>query len=325
MNIVIFKNSYVPALKYGGTERVVYYLALELQKLGHNVTLLVRGLTQKSEVNCITYDENLPLAQQLPQGTEIVHLHEGVSEELPCPYVITMHGNLKDQRPLDKNTIFVSKNHAERFGSSSFVLNGLDWSDYSAIDWRRKRDAYHFLGKAAWRIKNVKGAIDIAVAAKEKMNIIGGYRFNFKMGVRFTLTPQASFYGMVGGVEKDQLLNGSKGLIFPILWNEPFGLAVTESLYFGAPVFATPYGSLSELVDPQVGFLSTCKQDLINAVKSNTFDPEVCHEYANDLFNSKIMALEYLKKYERVLNGHVLNEEEPFLQEVQSTKYLPFT
>lgn len=324
MNIVLFKNSYVPALKYGGTERVVYYLALELQKLGHNVTLLVKGLTQKSEVKSIIYDESLPITQQLPKGTEIVHLHEGISEELPCPYVITMHGNLKHQKPLNRNTIFVSKNHAERFGSTSYVLNGLDWNDYSAVDWHAKRDAYHFLGKAAWKIKNVKGAIDIAVAAKERINILGGFRFNFKMGIRFTLTPKASFHGMVGGVEKDQLLNRSKGLIFPILWNEPFGLAITESLYFGAPVFATPYGSLKELVDPQVGFLSANKQELIEAVESNTFDPKTCHEYANDLFNSKVMALEYLKKYEQVLNGHALNEQKPFLQEIQSVKYLPF-
>ena len=44
------------------------------------------------------------------------------------------------------------------------------------------------------------------------------------------------------------LLNASRGLIFPVRWHEPFGLAVIESLYFGCPVFATPYGALPELV-----------------------------------------------------------------------------
>jgi len=195
-----------------------------------------------------------------------------------------MHGNPKNQSPLDLNTIFVSQNHAERFGSNSFVHNGLNWDDYSEVDLEKKRTFYHFLGKAAWKIKNVVGAIDIAKQANKHIDILGGHRFNFKMGLRFTFTHKAHFHGMVGGAEKDMYLKRSKGLIFPVLWHEPFGLAIIESLYFGSPVFATPYGSLPELVKNDVGFLSNKKDELINAVKSNSFKPTICHEYANDLF-----------------------------------------
>ncbi|MEF9931013.1 MAG: glycosyltransferase, partial [Bacteroidales bacterium] len=53
---------------------------------------------------------------------------------------------------------------------------------------------------------------------------------------------------MIGGEQKLNILKESKGLIFPVIWNEPFGLAITESLYCGAPVFGTPYGSLPELI-----------------------------------------------------------------------------
>lgn len=140
----------------------------------------------------------------------------------------------------------------------------------------------------------------------------GGHRFNFKMGLRFTFSPKISFDGMVGGEKKSMLLNGSKGLIFPVLWDEPFGIAITESLYFGAPVFGTPYGSLPELINEEVGFLTNKQQELIDHLQHNYhYSPKVCHEYAADNFNSRVMAERYVEKYELVLNGGTLNLQCP--------------
>jgi len=322
INIVLFQNAYIPALKYGGTERVIYYLAEALDNFGHNVTLLVKGATKPTHIKIIVYDENRSVQSQIPKDTDIIHLHSIIDERLTIPYVVTIHGNPKNQDKLDLNSIFVSRNHADRHNSSSFVLNGLNWGDYSKVDLTRDRDYYHFLGKASWKVKNVKLAIDIAKKSNENIKILGGVRFNFKMGIRWTFTKKASFYGMVGGELKDNLLNGSKGLIFPVLWNEPFGLAIIESLYFGAPIFGTPYGSLPELVDKNVGFLSSNRDELINAVKSNSFNAKMCNEYANDMFNSDIMAKEYLKKYYIVLNNNTLNIEKPYLKEILKDKYL---
>mgnify|MGYP000553581234 FL=1 len=324
MNIVLFYNGYVPAIKYGGTERVVFYLAQELEKLGHTVTLLVKGTLKETVLKTIIYNESIPIKDQLPSNTDVVHLHSLIEEQLDFPYVITLHGNTNNQNALDENVIFVSKNHAERHGSSSYVLNGLNWDDYSVVNMNEKRRYYHFLGNAAWKVKNVTAAIELAKKSNEKIKILGGVRFNFNMGIRFTFTHKASFYGMVGGDQKDALLNASKGLIFPVLWHEPFGLAIIESLYFGAPVFGTPYGALPELVTPEVGYLSDDKSVLVEAIESNHFDRKLCHEYARDLFNSKRMAEQYLLKYETVLNHNSLNKTAPFLQALPTSKYLKF-
>jgi glycosyltransferase involved in cell wall biosynthesis len=186
------------------------------------------------------------------------------------------------------------------------------------------RDYYHFLGNAAWRVKNVAGAIDIINETKnEKLKVLGGVRFNFKMGVRFTFSPRISFTGMVGGTKKFHLLNGSKGLIFPVRWHEPFGLSIIESLYYGCPVFGTPYGSLPELVTEDVGYLSNRKDELKEAVKnSKKFSHRVCHEYAREHFNSNKMALEYLGKYEKVISSGHLNQLPPRLTSLQQQKFL---
>ena len=66
-----------------------------------------------------------------------------------------------------------------------------------------------------------------------------------------------TFLGQVDDITKKYVIERSQGLIFPVKWHEPFGLAVTESLYLGAPVFATPYGSLPELVNEEVDFSQT--------------------------------------------------------------------
>jgi glycosyltransferase involved in cell wall biosynthesis len=141
--------------------------------------------------------------------------------------------------------------------------------------------------------------------------------------LRFTFSPRISFYGMVGGAEKDHLLNHSKGLIFPVRWNEPFGLAIIESLYYGCPVLATPYGSLPELIGSDVGFLSNKKEELVEVAKNiGQFSNLRCNEYARDLFNSKKMAVSYIANYEKILSGMPLNSAAPSLKVIQSEKFL---
>ena len=114
---------------------------------------------------------------------------------------------------------------------------------------------------------------------------------------------------MVNDEEKARVILKSRGLIFPVRWHEPFGLAVTESLYFGAPVFATPYGSMPELVIPEVGFLSADSDEMANHIRNfgGDYNPKRCNEYAATVFSAEAMARNYLKLYEQAANGHPLN------------------
>ena len=326
MNILIVNTGFIPVIKYGGTERVIWYLGKELVKMRHKVTYLVKNGSHCDFATVLFLDPAISLNKQIPENTDIVHLNFQPNEPIVKPFVVTLHGNINDERVLDINTIFVSKNHAERFGSNSFVYNGMDWDDYKKPNLANKKNYFHFLGNAAWRVKNIKGAINIIKDTKaEKLKVLGGTRLNINMGFRFTLSARIRFYGMVGGAKKDLLTGGSKGLIFPVRWHEPFGIAITESLYFGCPVFGTPYGSLPEIVQSDVGFLSAKKTELTEAVENSIqFSTTKCHEYALEYFNSKKMAEAYVEKYLLVLNGNQINERTPKLVAIQSEKFLPF-
>jgi glycosyltransferase involved in cell wall biosynthesis len=326
MKIVIVNNSKIPVFLYGGTQRVIWFLGKELAKQGHDVVFLVEEGSQCDFAKIISIRKDISILDQVPRDTDVVHFQfepEGV-KDFDIPYVITMHGNINNKFKFDKNTIFVSENHAFRHNSRSFVYNGMDWDEYIAPNLEQKRNKFHFLGNASWKVKNLNGAIDVVkFSKKEKLNVLGGVRFNFNMGIRLTFSPKISFEGMVGGAKKSELLNNSKGLIFPVKWHEPFGIAITESLFYGCPVFATPYGSLPEIVTNDFGVLSKDHKELSDAILSaESFSKRKCHEYARDVFNSYEMSLAYLEKYKKVMLGEKLNDKPPCLIEIQESKYL---
>ena len=325
LHILIVYSGKIPTPKYGGTSRDIWYLGKELIKMGHRITFLVGQGSVCDFAKILFLNPELSLASQIPEDVDLVHSHIPLWEPLPKPYMITLHGNSIDEREHDINTTFISRNHAARFGSEVYVYNGLGLEEYGVPQLDNPRNYLHFLGKAAWRVKNLKGCMNIARAAGHPLRVLGGYRVNLKMGMRITLDPRIRFEGMVGGETKNRLINGSKALLFPVRWNEPMGLAVVESLYFGCPVFGTPYGALPELVTPEFGLLSNKKQDLVDALKHvEDYDRKKCHEYVCDNFASIHMAQNFLPLYEKVLNGEPLNPRAPKLVHPNPPKFLPW-
>jgi glycosyltransferase involved in cell wall biosynthesis len=305
MRILIVNNTVIPAKDYGGTERVIWWLGRELVKLGHEVIFLVApGSICSFAKRVLVYDPKRELNEQIPVDIDLVHVQFPLTKPLSKPYVVTHHGN-GIEGAYDINTIFVSSNHAKRNGSDSFVVNGIDPDEYGPVDFNKQRRNLLFLASDKRPEKNLEGCIDIAFHANERLTVVGGRRRFNQNGLAWWV----KYYGMLGGVEKNQVINASKALLFPVLWHEPCGIAILEAMYFGLPVFGTTYGSLPELVSKDAGYISNSKKDLIHAVKTmqGQFDSKKIHDYVCDQFSAKKMAEDYLKKYEIVLQGKTLN------------------
>ncbi|MFZ9214750.1 MAG: hypothetical protein ACO21S_06175 [Sediminibacterium sp.] len=308
MHILIVNNTSIPVHKYGGTERVIWWLGKALVQDGHQVSYLVAPGSSCEFANVYTYNESVPFNTLIPDGIDVVHLNHHVNEIPNIPYIQTMHGNLNHAMELDQNTVFVSKNHATRFGSDSYVHNGIDPMDYGTpiLNNDALKNYFHFLGDAAWRVKNVKGAIQITKLAHQKLRVVGGVRFNFNQGIRLSFDTHVRFDGMQGGSEKNEIIKYSKGLIFPVRWHEPFGLP--------------------EIIIPEVGYLTTTASGLADAVGHiNNYSRKTCHDYVMDNFTHIHMSASYVRLYEKVLNGEKLNPRAPILQSIQQEKFLPFS
>jgi glycosyltransferase involved in cell wall biosynthesis len=327
MHITIVYEGKIPVKTYGGTGRDIWYLGEELSKRGHKVTYLVAEGSESPFAEVIYLDKSQDINQQIPADTDIVNIHYPPKQSILKPHLVSIHGNTNNPDTIfPLNTHFVSKNHAKRFGSEAFIYNGMNWDDYPKPHLTKPRKGFHFLGNAAWKVKNLKAAMKIARRNKTSLDVLGGYRFNFKMGMRFTFDPRIRFHGMVGNDVKASVIEQSKGLIFPVLWHEPMGLAIIESLFYGSPVFGTPYGALPEIVTEDVGFLSDDLTTLVNATANvDKFNNKACHEYAIEYFNAKRMCDKYLDYFEMILDGKSINQIAPQLIEKQEDKYLPFT
>lgn len=304
MKLLTVINSKIPVKTYGGSQRDVWAQGKEMVKMGHEVAFLAKKGSTCPFGDIIPYNEKLTLNEQIPDDVDIVHFHGPIREEIRKPYMVTIHGNGQPGEIFDQNTVFVSKNHAKRHNSSRYVYNGLDLEELGPVDLNAKRHHLLFLAKASRKIKNLKGSIEIAKRANRKLAVVGGKKL--------TLNPKIKYFGMLGGERKSAVIQQSDALLFPVLWHEPLGLAILESLYFGCPVFGTTFGSLPELIGNEFGFLSNSKSELVDALQQiGDYDRKKCHEYICDNFSAKKMTEDYLKVYEEVLSGKKLNPKAP--------------
>ena len=67
---------------------------------------------------------------------------------------------------------------------------------------------------------------------------------------------EARWLGSLDDAGKQKLLGDAQALLFPIRWDEPFGLVMTEALACGTPVIATRRASTPEVIrDGITGYL----------------------------------------------------------------------
>ena len=99
------------------------------------------------------------------------------------------------------------------------------------------------------------------------------------------------------------LMSRAAAFLFPISWEEPFGLVVAEAMAAGTPVVATPRGSMPELVEPGLtGFLGTTEEELADAVeRASRLNRRACRRRACERFGIDQMVSAYEQLYEEIV------------------------
>jgi glycosyltransferase involved in cell wall biosynthesis len=323
MKILFEHPEKVPVKDYGGTERILIWLMKELTLLGHNVYLIGHPESEVSNIGVTLIPKPRGIEDFrpfIPKEIDIVHLFSNPKYEIDKPLICTLHGNGQVGEKFFRNTVFLSKNHAANHNSEVFVYNGIDLDEYpfnegKTIGW----DNFLFLAKASWKVKNLNDCIKACKSLKKHLHVAGGKRINF--------SPFIHYYGLVNQQEKLKLLEKCDCLLWPVRWPEPFGVAVIEAMAMGLPVISSSYGSLPELVKPEVGILCNNFFEFKEAIKKKPkrFIPNSLRRYVQENFTSRIMAENYLKLYEKVLKNIWLNPEVPrYLSKEKPQKLLEF-
>lgn len=111
------------------------------------------------------------------------------------------------------------------------------------------------------------------------------------------------YVGNKGGDEKLEFIGRAKALLFPIEWDEPFGLAVIEALACGTPVIAMNRGAMPEIIQHGYnGFLADNEQEFADYMKRvDEINPHHCRKSVEERFSSIAMAQAYLDRYNEVI------------------------
>jgi glycosyltransferase involved in cell wall biosynthesis len=280
----------VPPLLYGGIERIVDGLARGYSELGNEVYLVAHpdsncqftvknfGWPAKQSKGLVSIFKNAKYLQKVVREIkpDIIHSFSRLLYLYPSFYFRKIRFIQTYQREISQKSTQI----ASLFAGSKLsftccgahmindlpnkkkftpIFNFTD-TDYFNFDAERKREYLVFLG----RIEDIKGtaeAIEAAIGANEKLIIAGniqkGHEEYFEMNIGPKLShPLIEYIGEVNDKQKRYLLQGAKAFLFPIKWEEPFGIVMAEALSCGTPVIGFKRGSVSEIVvDGVNGFI----------------------------------------------------------------------
>jgi glycosyltransferase involved in cell wall biosynthesis len=312
MHIALYHDAIIPPGKYGGTERIVFWLAQALLELGHQVTLVAHPGSHVEGADLIEigpdhHQETDGISQwerKLPSSVDLIHLQATPHRPPQKPSLVTIHGNGQPGETFLPNTVFLSRKHAENHGATVYVHNGINPDEYPCDPVRD--DFLVFLAKASWKVKNLAGAIELARAARLPLYVMGSREWPLRLQRKLPAFGGIHYLGMVDDEEKKKYLRKARALLFPVRWHEPFGIAMTEALASGCPVLGTPYGSLPELIPSDAGYLSENADDLLRAIREKNFHPQTCRARVFQGLTHLDMARSYVELYKAVLNGQSL-------------------
>jgi len=333
----------VPPRTYGGTELIVHLITEELVARGHDVTLFASGdsltnATLRSVTDApmrygVADDTGLGHAEYLQlanaqaaflaaaEGSfDLVHNHAGIeglvlAADSRTPVISTMHNPFAAQtQPIwDAYPWFhhaVSIASAATFptrGALPPIHHGIDVASF-AFEPSPTNGYLLFLGRFS-KGKGADRAVEAARRAGRRLILAGKIDVADADHVRATIEPlfddrQIRYIGEVDGDVKRDLLAGADALLFPIEWDEPFGLVMVEALSSGTPVIGFRRASVPEVVeDGLTGFVVDDLDGMVEAIaRIDAIDRRACRLAAESRFTVRRMVDDVEAMYRSVLD-----------------------
>jgi glycosyltransferase involved in cell wall biosynthesis len=344
----------VPPRLYGGTERIVSYLADELVQLGHEVTLFASGdsITNANLVSCVPkalrldasvrdiipyYMLMLDRVRAAADDFDFLHFH---IDQFHFPLfrsraertVTTVHGrqDLPDLKPLyigfsDMPLVSISDAQRRPVPNANFVAtihHGLPKHLYEPTF--KPRGGYlAFIGRISHEKRPdraIKLARTLGIPLKIAAKVDKADEVYFREQIAPIINqPGVEYIGEINESAKTEFLGEALALLFPIDWPEPFGLAMIEAMACGTPVLAFRHGSVPEVIDDGItGLIVDSMDEAIRKLPQVlTLDRRAVRRRFEQRFSATRMAKEYVQTYRSLLKqapAPSMREVVPLLQ-----------
>jgi glycosyltransferase involved in cell wall biosynthesis len=334
----------VPPAAYGGTELVVGLLTEELVRRGHDVVLYASGDSETAATlrsvtpRAVRYGDvsdgvRHPEYFQLVNAQtcfldaahgafDLVHNHAGIeglvlAASSSTPVLTTNHNPFVeamrpvwDAYPWAHNA--VSAASAATFpaqGAIAPIHHGIDVATFPFGE--RPEGDLLFLGRFSPE-KGAARAIEAAVRAGRRLVIAGKVDPIDQDHFNRVIAPHLDgdrirYVGEADATQKRRLLADARALLFPIEWDEPFGLVMIEAMACGTPVLGFRRASVPEVIDNgRTGFVVDDVEGMIAAIERiDVIDRRTCRRQAEDRFGVGRMADDYQRAYAEVIERGV--------------------
>ena len=326
----------VPPKAYGGVEVIVADLVDALVDRGHYVVLIGAGRNgTRAQEYIATFDEPRPaqLGEPLPEvlhaarvgqllcdvGVDLVHDHTLAGPLLAAgrlvPTLVTAHGPVSGDagcyyRALRGSISLVGISDAQRRAAPDlpWVATVYNAVRVESFPFRRDKDDFAlFLGRFH-PDKAPHLAIDAARAAGLPIVLAGKCSepieheyFARMVGPR--LGSDVTVFGLADAQAKRDLLSRARCLLFPICWEEPFGVVMIEAMACGTPIVALRRGSVPEVIEHgRTGIVVDDAEALPDAIEqARRVDPVECRRVAKVCFDVPTMASRYEAVYRQLV------------------------
>jgi glycosyltransferase involved in cell wall biosynthesis len=114
---------------------------------------------------------------------------------------------------------------------------------------------------------------------------------------------EIEYLGEVTHGEKVELLQDARATLFPVDWEEPFGLVMIESMACGTPVIATRRGAVPEVIEHgRSGIIVDDYRDMINVLtEADELEPMELRSAAEERFSKGRMVADYVAAFEQAI------------------------
>jgi glycosyltransferase involved in cell wall biosynthesis len=326
----------VPPVLYGGIERIVDMLVRGLRAKGHEVHLFANGASEtpashfrpyagqdsRSSLDTIINAWDIWRYARHTGGLDVIHSFSRQAYLLPSfPLKAAKiqsyqrHISPRSVRlgsTLGRNTLWFTACSQYLVGAVqnlggrwSVIHNGAPVGAYAFAPSVPADAPLIFLGRLE-RIKGPHTAIRVARQAGRRLIIAGNRPTGgpdaeyFEREVApFCDNDQVTYIGPVNDARKNRHLGEAAALLFPIEWNEPFGIVMVEALACGTPVIALARGAVREVVeDGHTGFACQSTAEMVQAVEQiHDIDRRSCRASFEQRFSDRVIVDQYETLY----------------------------
>lgn len=222
------------------------------------------------------------------------------------PFANVMHLNLFPElseifQSFNTSVITISNAQRKEFPSLNYLATVYNGVEVEKFPFSPSHQDYLLMMGTIGRHKNQGEAIAVAKELGIKLIMAGKIREQdyFEEIKKDIDGEQIKYVSEVSFEEKVKLYQNAKAFIFPIFWEEPFGLVMIEAMSCGTPVVAFNHGAVSEVVrDGLTGYVVQDHSQMVEAVKKiDRVDRSVCRKHVEENFTVSKM----IDSYEQAL------------------------